>query len=301
MKVITQSELKDFQRCRRRWWLAHYRRLRKLGEYRSPLVVGNVVHDGLARYYAGELEHPLEWVKTEAERLIEELPEASDFILKDAELAGIMLDGYMEWVEETGADANLEAIEPERTLQAELKPGVAIRGKLDARFRLRDSGFRGFIEHKTTGSFNDLLKTAQQNPQFLHYHLLEYLEAVEQGMKPDEKKTDGVILNMLRKVKRSAQAKPPFYQREEVRHNIHELRNHWRHVVGLAGEITALEARLARGEDPQYAAPPNPTKDCSWDCAFRDVCPMFDDGSDAEGFLELMYEEHDPLARYGEM
>lgn len=110
-----------------------------------------------------------------------------------------------------------------------------------------------------------------------------------------------VLYNMLRKVKRTPSAKPPFYGREEVRHNVEELRSHYRHVAQQAREI--IRARQILDEDPDShheIAYPNPTNDCTWDCAFKDVClgGMIDDGSDFEAALEEHFVVGDPLERY---
>jgi hypothetical protein len=106
-------------------------------------------------------------------------------------------------------------------------------------------------------------------------------------------------VNLLKKVKRTASAKPPFYARVDVPHNIHELRNHWKHVVQVAAEIADAERRLNEGEDHHFVAPPTSIPDrCKWDCEFFRVCPLADDGSDFEGALNAIYEERDPLERY---
>jgi hypothetical protein len=103
---------------------------------------------------------------------------------------------------------------------------------------------------------------------------------------------------MARKVKRSARATPPFYARVDVRHNVHELRNHWRHVWGTAYDIIQVRARLDAGESHHTACPPNPTRDSTWRDPFFRISVMLDDGSDGEGVLAELYEECDPLDRY---
>lgn len=308
--MLTQSTIKDYTRCGRKWWLAHYRQLTRMDEYRSPLAIGNVVHDALARWYAGELDDPIGFVQDQATTMIEEFPDFAEKIARDAEMAGIMLEGYLEWLEETGADYHLEAVEPERVIRVQLlpakegRPAVVLQGKLDGKVRKRvveDRTWTAFLEHKTVGNFTDLPSYAQFDRQLLTYDLLEYLEWLEEHAgeeKPSKPLTDGAILNMLRKVKRTARAKPPFYDRVEIRHNIHELRSHWRHTVAIAEEILAKTARLDAGEDHHRVVPPVPTNTCRWECPFYSICPLFDDGSDVESVIELEYMEHDPLERY---
>ena len=81
-------------------------------------------------------------------------------------------------------------------------------------------------------------------------------------------------------------------------HNIHELRNHWKHVVSIAREISETTERLSNEEDHQFVAPPSPGMDCKWSCPFFRVCAMFDDNSRVEDAIEAMYEEVNPLERY---
>lgn len=303
--TITQSTIKTWDRCKRKWWLSDYRRLTK-DEYRSPLNVGNLVHGGLEQYYLGAygddepaFVDPITWVKNKSLAVMEEFPEDAEFIAKDATLAGIMVEGYMEWLQETAADAEVTRVEPERIIRAELVPGVSLLGKLDGKVEFHD-GWTGFREDKTVGNFIDLPSIAQWDRQLLTYDLLEYLEYLENEMQeaPPEPLTDGAVLNMLRKVKRTAAAKPPFYARHKVEHNIHELRSHWKHVVGISREMQRVVDRLDAGEDHHRVVPPTPQTDCRWSCPFFTICPMFDDASDVEAVLALEYREHDPLERY---
>jgi hypothetical protein len=300
--VLTQSELASFLRCKRRWWLGYYRSLRKVHDTPRLPTVGTLVHAGLEAYYRGAAVHPIDVVK---ERAVEMITEAGDFpgaaetIQDAAGLAGIMLEGYLDWVQETGADVGLDVYAAEQMVEVTLSPTpYRLRGKIDARARRAFDGAQVQLEHKTVGSLTDLPKTAQSSFQFLTYDLLAYLKSLEDA--DTTYRTDGVLLNMLKRVKRTARAKPPFYGREVVRHNTHELRSHWKHVVAIAREMDAVRARLEAGEDHHSVVPPTWTRDCTWSCPFYAVCPMFDDGSDAEDMLETEYETYDPLARYAD-
>lgn len=42
--------------------------------------------------------------------------------------------------------------------------------------------------------------------------------------------------------------------------------------------------------DPSLPLYPNPTRDCSWDCPYKDACIAMDDGSDVEFLLESSFE-----------
>ena len=303
MLTVSQSTIATFDRCRRKWYLAYYRELGRPSDYSSPLTVGNLVHEALEQYYAGAYGdapiflEPIEWVKHHAVETIESHPEHAESIARDAELAGIMVHGYMEWLAETGADSDFEHVEPEREIRARLINGIELIGKLDGKVQTRD-GWTGFLENKTVQNFDDLPAIAQIDRQLLTYDLLEYLEIVDKGVAPFPK-VDGAILNMLRKVKRTARANPPFYARHRVQHNVEELRNHWRHVVAISLDIRNAIERLERGESHQTVAPPTPARDCRYGCIFFTICPLMDDGSDVESVIEFEYEHVDPFDRYG--
>jgi len=299
--ILTSSEMQSWLHCHRCWYLGNYRCLRKKSDVRRPLTVGTLYHRAVQEYYTvGERgPHPVDAIRRKATKMIEEHPEFADDIAKDAELAGIMAEGYMEWLEETGADANLEVYGTEMKLDIPFEgTPYILRGKLDARALLRDSGMKVIMETKTCGNLSDLPKTAQTNFQFKTYCLLEYLALLEEGQEMD--RTDGVLLRMARKVKRTARAKPPFYGELAVRYNLDELRNHWRNVVLIADEISAARARLDAGEDFHRVVSVTSTRDCFWRDSFAPLCVAgtMDNGSDFEGYIAQNYEQWDPLSRY---
>lgn len=304
---VSNSELRTFKRCRRKWWLAYNRKLepgyRELVGARS---VGTRVHFALASYYSGswDIDEALSTYKESAaydrELLLEQDP-LNDLrkFESEVELGLIMLEGYFDWLGESGIDMGLTVIAAETPIEAPLKgiDNVNLRGKLDLRVQREFDGARLFLDHKTVGSLQQANGTIIQDEQMLTYHLLEKLEAFAIGDESGER-TDGGLYNMLRKVKRTATAKPPFYDRIEVRHNDTELRNFYVRITGEVRRILEAEQALADGVDHHYVVPPNPTRDCSWDCDFYKMCPMLDDGSRAEDFLRDNFAIGDPDARY---
>lgn len=299
--IITQSTVKAWQHCRRCWFLGHYLKLVPVDDYKSTTNIGNLVHDGLADYYALGSD-PVAYVNDLVAKALEDAPspERARDIAKDGDMASIMVEGYLEWLVETGADYDMTQAEPERTLEAFIADGVILRGKLDARFQTRDGRFM-FLEHKTVSNFADLPRFAPTAQQFLTYHLLERL--TQQARGDDAMRTDGAILNMLRKVKRTARSTPPFYQRLEVHHNDTELRNHYRHMQTVAADMVLAIDALDNGADFHRVCPPSePTRDCLYMCSFHELClsGIMDDGSDWTGMRDALYEVGDPLARYSE-
>ena len=303
---LTQSEVQLFLQCRRAWWLSVYRRLKITTVLpHGALALGTNVHEALAAKYQHKAD-PLKVFELIYARVMAELPEelfttdVAERVRKDKELGLLMLEGYLDWIAETGYDAHLEVVGVEQRVDVPFRPGVRLLGKMDVRVR-NQFGDRRFLDHKTVGSLTEPMKTIHMDVQMKHYHLLEYLVAVEEGLDPtDGTLCGGGLYNMLRKVKRTATAKPPFYSREDITHNVHEIRRYYQHVYEISNHILQLRARLDAGEDATVIAPPTPTSQCSWRCQWVHVCPMFDDGSDAERYLGDFTTAHDPLERYNE-
>lgn len=294
--ALTNSEMSQYLNCRRGWWLGYYRKLRRKHDLPSLPNIGNLYHAGLEGYYNGTLDDPVIYVVDLTNKLLEEHPELSEQITKDAEYAEIMLSGYLEWVEEEGVDVGLRVIGAEQSVEVALAgTPYRLRGKIDTRLERESDGALLQLEHKTVGDLSRIPKYAQAAPQFLTYDLLAFLLAREEKL---DRATDGVIINMARRVKRTMKAKPPFYARYEVRHNVDELRNHWRHVVGIAKDIERTREILDAGAHHQDVCPPRINESHTWSCSCAPLTPMFDDGSDVEGYLQDVYEEYDPWARY---
>ncbi|MGH9200746.1 MAG: PD-(D/E)XK nuclease family protein [Vicinamibacterales bacterium] len=301
--ALSNSELELAQRCWRKWYFAAYRNLVLRDEgVAGPRAIGSRIHRALAGYYERQLD-PVQLIRLEVESDAEAFPEQAEDVLKDGDLCLAMIEGYLEWLEETGADADLRLISTEREVRQPFgvidDVNVEVVGTLDQRVQKISDGSRAFIDHKTVANFADTLKIARIAQQFLHYDLLEYLEFIRE-QRPPEERTDGGIYNMLRKVKRTPRATPPFYMRHEVRHNMDELRSYWLRVAAVAAEIIARRRRLDAGQDMRSVAYPTPNRDCSWSCDFFPICPLVDDGSDIESVIESFYEVREPRYKAGE-
>lgn len=302
-RVFTNSEMQTFKDCRRKWWLGWYRRLRPSPETQklvSAAELGTTVHKALATHYSPtDTRDPLEVVSELTEEAMAAVQSRGgseadvDEASNQGELAYIIMEGYLDWLEETGADQGLEVIAEEQVVRVPL-PGfddVDLAGRLDLRVTRELDGARLFVDHKTVGQFSQMTKTLHLDEQMLLYTVLEALQ--------DERIVDGGIYNMLRKVKRTERAQPPFYKREEVRHNPRVLKSFWQRLWGTVWDILRVEKMLDEGADPLVVAYPRPSKDCSWKCEFFDVCYNLDDIPEAaEQMLGSMFTAADPLDRY---
>jgi RecB family exonuclease len=299
--TLSNSEIQVFKDCRRKWWLNYYRRLQpKQKDYTGALALGSRIHEALDQYYSsdgeiGLLEAHAALVRKDMDLLISEYRDTSD-LESEAELGRIMLEGYLDWMDEEGIDSNLEKISNEEIITMPLFDGdVILQGKLDMRVRRKNDGVRMFRDFKTVGgSFADFANQAQMNEQILTYMLLESAQNKEPG-----ERSEGGIFTMLKKVKRTANARPPFYEQIEVRHNVFTMRSFWQRIHGTISDLMGVKKALDAGSDPNFVAYPSPSKDCKWKCQFYSICPMIDDGSAAEAAIEQMYEVSDPYGYYG--
>lgn len=317
VRLVSNSEVQTFNDCKRKWWLAWFRgltpRVRVVGGAAST---GTRVHAALAAYYVPDGETPanplgaLNRVQLEdlaaldaavdpwAEATGDDRVAQRDDLLKSFDLEQAMIAGYVQWLEETGVDEDLEVLASESYVEATLFDDsafgghVKLIGKLDARVRSRTTGRRKFIDHKTVGSLRDPLLGLNQ--QMIHYQVIEWLNTAE-----GEARCDGALYNMLRKVKRTRASKPPYFGRIPIDHNEHELESHMERMRHFLWQVDFAEQDMRAGGDHRYVVPPRPSRDCSWKCQFFRVCRMFDDGSRVEDAIQEYYQVGDPLAYYG--
>lgn len=296
--TLSNSEIQTYKDCRRKWWLTYYRRLKpRQVKFTGPLALGSRIHEALDQYYttgASLLDIHAKLIEADRELLAADMRDPSE-LDNEGDLGRIMLEGYLQWVEEEGIDSELEMISTEEILNMPMFDGtVELQGKIDMRVRRKGDGVRMFRDFKTVGtSFADFASTAHMNEQILTYMLLE------QHKNGEGERSEGGLFTLLKKVKRTATAKPPFYEQFEVRHNIFSLRSFWQRIHETVADIMRTKTSLDQGTSHLSVAYPRPSRDCTWKCPFFSVCPMFDDGSAVEEAISEMFAESDPYAYYG--
>lgn len=316
-RYFSNSEVQTYKRCQRKWWLEWYRGLRL--KHTTPvgaLAIGTRIHAALAAWYVPEgtpRAHPMDTLnnllKIDRSLFISSLTVdptyEEDTILSakakqfdnEANLQRAMISGYMDHVAETGIDSGLTIVAPETIMNVHLWGNYYAIGILDARALRSIDGARVFIDHKTVQNFTQPLAMINSDQQMLHYFMLESMTPTE-----NPNPSIGVEYNMLRKVKRTAAAKPPFYQRTPIMFNGHQIAAYKRHLFSTIHQIINTQAEVKQwGNEPNMMhmlTPPTPTRDCSWQCPFVSICPMFDDGSRVEDMIKTYYVEGNPLDRY---
>jgi hypothetical protein len=296
-RIIRQSAVKTWKRCPRKFTWQYIRSLMVTGPQDAQAKdLGTIVHYGVQVWYEGG--DPLAAI--EEMRAADE--EAGIFGYDPKgwadtyALATIMVEGWMEWLAEEGEDAGYETLWVEKPVEHTfdiLGDRITVTGKPDRLVRHEATGLILLEDTKTVQSLEQAGRQLQVDDQLLTYAVMLRLS---EGVR-----IDGARHSMLRKVKRTARSTPPFYGRVEVSFNDTQMRNHYRHMVGTLTSI--VSAWQAMEQDPEafhLVAPPNPTRDCSWDCPFLAVCPMADDGSDVEGALNALFVVGDTIPYHKE-
>src|SRR6185503_9609356 len=271
---LTNSEMGAWRDDPRFWYLAYYLGLQK----KEPMVAGRAItrgnryHDALAEYYDPDKRiHPVVTVEKSIERDLAAAPWQEVDILKEGDLVKAMVEGYIEWLAEEGEDEDLEILATETKVEVPLVDGINLLSKLDARVQRRSTNRRLALEHKS--NFYDIV-LLQNDTQCLTEHLVEFLDLKEKGEDPH--RAEGILYNMARPVKRTAAAKPPFYKREDVIHNDHELRAHWRHCVSIGNAIQNARTRLDAGETHHTVCPPSVSRESTWKNPFLRIYTLMD-------------------------
>lgn len=215
----------------------------------------------------------------------------------ESELGRIMLEGYLEWLDEENADSGLKVVGAEKKLEYRLPANLSravLIGKVDLQVLRLEDGTRATMDHKTAISFNDYHLYAHLSEQLMQYTMLERLTPDEEGSR-----VDGGIYNLLKKVKRSDRAKPPFYERIDVRFNSKTLESFWIRTMGTVRDIMNVRDALDNGADHRSVAYPSPTMD--WKTGkspFFQLYSLMDDGSNFEAFIEDHFYQGNPNQRY---
>lgn len=268
----------------------------------GPLHLGTRVHAALERYYAyghDLVESYVEIAETELAGLYESGVVFDERAWrKETELGRIMLAGYHEWLEETGADADLEVLGVEQKLSHDMEiagEDVRLVGKMDLRVKDTRTGQNLIMDWKTTNNFTRLTDNILMNEQLLTYMLLERLN-YEEG---DHQFLQGAVFMMLRKVTRGPRSKPPYYERVEIHHRKQRLLSFYTRLVGTITDYVRVVKHLDDGVDHKLVAYPTPGQQCRY-CPFKHVCDMAEDSENIDLMVHDLYTQGDPHERYGE-
>lgn len=297
---FTNSEFGTFKQCKRKWFLSYYlKRQPRRHSMSKPLNTGILGHEALMIFYrsGGDTAKVLAWLDARKAADIEAAFAVDQSAIADIhELTRAIFEGYVWWLENTGADHRLKIESVERAYEIDGPVfGTKLLGKVDFTGVDVVTGKILIVDHKFVDGFGRTIPTLNLNEQAPLYMMLRAVA------EPDERPAVGVVWNMLRRVKRGPKAKPPFYARHEVYITETMLNRYWDQLFGQITDIHRVEEALDGGADHQVVAYPSPHQDCSWKCPYFGVCGLMNDpASDYESVLEFNFEIGDPLKRYEE-
>jgi hypothetical protein len=295
---VSNTEIQTFLECRRKWWLAYYRKLRPVETTLvGPLALGSRVHAALEAHYKGGADLLGSYASLMDADIRSAMDSGDDVsaLASEGELGQIMLEGFLDWSAEEGLDADYDIVGVEEILTMSMLNGQAeVKGKIDLRVRDKRDGQHIMRDWKTSAQPSTFTKWAHMLPQILTYQTLDFMNT------PEERRIAGGQIVLLKKVKRGPRAKPPFYELVDIRHNVFTLRSFWTRLQGTLANMLSLKRALDNDEDHRLVAYPTPTNSCAWKCSFFTVCPMFDDGSGAEDFLADNFAVADVYDYYNE-
>jgi hypothetical protein len=313
--IIRTSERRDFKRCQQRWSWAWRHGLKPKRE-NNKLWFGSGIHVALAEWYLKGTDrgpHPaktwMKWVGEEQTyiKTYGLTPDENEWI-EARELGALMLLNYTDTY---GEDLDWNVIATEQTFQAKVEiPDVPngfiiYTGTFDGVYRLPD-GTLWLMEHKTASS---LPQTGflELDDQAGSYFLMAEIVLRHQGLIGPDEKLDGIMYNFLRKAKPddrpvnefgqylnkngsvSKVQGSPLFMRYPVWRNDRQRDMQRQHIVAEARQMWEIR-------QSHLQVTKTPTKDCSWDCSFYQMCQLHESGDDWEEFRNSAFVKRDPYS-----
>lgn len=276
--IISASELRDFLRCRVRWWWRYQCRLEPIGG-KEALSMGSLVHEITEAWYSLSpgMRTQLAMKKITRRAIRATRLEALDSSAR--ELIEAMCIGYAVWArtpnDDDNHDAGIGLIEcfPEDPFELPLTPdgSILVRGRIDNRFKPHKR-VMAMQELKTAGQFRDKgLETLIQLSTYLWAMRVKY------------PKNDRYIAyyTEMRKQLPTERVRAPLFQRQEIERTAEEV-DQW-----------VLDTQRAAMDMLDAAIYPNPNQNCSWDCDFQTPC-LLRGTDDLEHVLSSAYRIKPP-------
>lgn len=260
---LTNGELSAFRRCRRKWHIKYRLGLDSSAPPSDAISTGLAVHELLSRYYSGET------------------------LCGGSDLASIMVSGYIEWVESCGLDSRITDVVTEKSLKAKLSENIWLMSRPDLYFNV--DGNPVMVDFKTVNSINQFAEGGVRDTQPLHYAAVHYLLT---GSVPS------FSYRLLRRVRRTSTAMPPFYGVTDVYHNEQDVMQYIERVRAQVRDMCQVNWRSSQVAYMSVGAYPTPAYDCAWSCPFSAICPNLDKHGHSIDRLLSSLVDSDPLAHH---
>lgn len=310
--LLRTSERAAFKRCQQRWFWGYREGLKTNGTEKQPLWFGTGIHLAFAEWYIPGMVRGRDPRETWAEYVGDSRQTVRIYGVEDDEenydtalaLGTAMLDHYLDTY---GNDDNWEVIAPEQTFRVYIEdpdqPGETLLvyvGTFDGIYREVRSGKIWLMEHKTASQIDT--KHLPLDDQAGSYLLVANQVLQELGI---NEKIHGIMYNFLAKRKTSTKPRDELgrylnkdgsvskvqpaktLHREPVRRTALENNKMLRRIQNEGIQMEAFrhgELELLK----------TPTKDCSWDCDFFELCQVDETGGDVEDFKRTVFHTEDP-------
>lgn len=280
--IITHSDIQNFLTCRRKWLYDYVLDFRPPEKTTGPLALGTRVHAALEAYYSGQTDDPVAWITKKGLEDMAAL-EMSDNLMpwdlsnmaKDMVIGENCMVAYMEWLEETNADANYRTVSVEEKVEVPILGGRAIlRGKVDLLQEDVSNGLFCVNDFKTYARDDGLREQLERAYQ--HWCYLIGMQALY-----PERNVECARYTMLRKVEKFPKTlTAPLIQQFNVPATRRNLKTKTAQIERIALEMINLRDKT----DPAIFYP-TPGKHCNW-CDYRQPCEIADESQEAS--LQLL-------------
>lgn len=271
--IISASELRDFLRCRVKWWWRHQCRLEPTTGSEA-LALGSLVHNVLEQFYAAPLEKRTVKRMTKLAQTMCRSVTVTQLSSEARQLAEAMLIGYAAWAKKEDEAIGLVRCIPEQKFLIPLGPTglILVKGRIDAVFESAvHRKTMGNVEFKTAGQFKHNI--VEQNLQLTIY--LWALSKLYPGFKRYES-----YYTQLRKQMPGPRVKADLFMRDDpVSRTADEIRQ-W--------EIDTANAVLDMHDAAIY---PTPDDSCSWACDYQRPCLERGNPADLKHILATGYKQ----------
>jgi hypothetical protein len=312
LPIVRTSERKDFKRCQWRWW-QRWRRGLVNNDVGNALWFGTGIHLALEVYYGPGFRRRPEaalatWDAYCAEDYGRLVRDDLDTKVPADQLGHAML---VEYFRQYGGDPDWYFLAVERSGEVPIViDGVQVGWygfTYDGVFRDMRTRKIWLLEHKTATSIRTThLSLDDQAGSYLWVAPDDLLAA---GLIKPGEQLEGIMYNFLRKGmpderpcdpdgyrlnkngSRSLQQPAPLFQREEVsrtqaerQHQARRVQDEFRHMQAIrTGQLPLLKT---------------PTRDCSWDCPFFNLCELHEANQDWRGYARDAYTVEDPYGNH---
>lgn len=261
--MISVSEIRDFLRCRYKWWLRSQLRLEPLVRP-VPFAFGTVMHNGWERWYG-------RWPRPPMKTLLKKTLRADQLVESDRELVVAMLLGYERWAVLEDREIGLEEANAEQEFDLPLLDGrVRLRGKRDVTFKpVTLKKTMDCMEFKTPAQFRDTyVETTLQLSAYLWSMWKEHPKL----------RRFRAHFTQARKQLPGPRVKADLFKRDTVERSEEELRQWEVDTYNIAFDM--LDAAIY----------PSPMDSCQWECDMQGPCLQRGNPEDLKHILTTQFK-----------